>query len=91
MACSQFIPSIRIGYLYTYWGPLIFVITVNMIREAVDDFKRYLRDKELNSQLYKIITFDGVKMVPSSQLKVSDIIMIEKVRTNSFRMQLIDK
>jgi phospholipid-translocating ATPase len=49
-----------------------------MLREAYDDFKRYLRDKELNSQLYKILTYDGVKMVPSSHLKVSDIIFIEK-------------
>lgn len=23
MACSQFIPAIRIGYLYTYWAPLV--------------------------------------------------------------------
>ncbi|RNA28630.1 putative phospholipid-transporting ATPase IIB isoform X2, partial [Brachionus plicatilis] len=52
MALSQFIPSIRIGLLYT--------------------------DKELNSQLYKILTYDGIKMVPSSQLKVSDVIIIEK-------------
>jgi len=79
MACSQFIPSIRIGYLYTYWAPLAFVISVTMLREAYDDFKRYLRDKELNSQLYKILTYDGIKMVPSSHLKVSDIIIIEKV------------
>lgn len=78
MACSQFIPSIRIGYLYTYWAPLAFVITVTMLREAYDDFKRYLRDKELNSQLYKILTYDGIKMVPSSHLKVSDVIIIEK-------------
>lgn len=78
MALSQFIPSIRIGYLYTYWAPLAFVIAVTMLREAYDDFKRYLRDKELNSQLYKILTYDGIKMVPSSQLKVSDVIIIEK-------------
>ena len=79
MALSQFIPSIRIGYLYTYWAPLAFVIAVTMLREAYDDFKRYLRDKELNSQLYKILTYDGIKMVPSSQLRVSDVIIIEKV------------
>lgn len=87
MALSQFIPSIRIGYLYTYWAPLAFVITVTMLREAYDDFKRYLRDKELNSQLYKILTYDGIKMVPSSKLKVSDIIIIEKVnfRRSFFR------
>lgn len=23
MATSQFVPDIRIGYLYTYWGPLV--------------------------------------------------------------------
>ena len=85
MACSQFIPSIRIGYLYTYWAPLAFVIAVTMLREAYDDFKRYLRDKELNSQLYKILTYDGIKMVPSSHLKVSDVIIIEKVCLNSFK------
>lgn len=79
MALSQFIPSIRIGYLYTYWAPLAFVIAVTMLREAYDDFKRYRRDKELNSQLYKILTYDGIKMVPSSKLKVSDVIIIEKV------------
>ena len=79
MALSQFIPSIRIGYLYTYWAPLAFVIAVTMLREAYDDFKRFRRDKELNSQLYKILTYDGIKMVPSSQLRVSDVIIIEKV------------
>lgn len=51
-----------------------------MLREAYDDFKRYRRDKELNSQLYKILTYDGIKMVPSSKLKVSDVIIIEKVK-----------
>jgi phospholipid-translocating ATPase len=79
MALSQFIPSIRIGYMYTYWAPLGFVIAVTMLREAYDDIKRFRRDKELNSQLYKILTYDGIKLVPSSQLKVSDIIIIEKV------------
>lgn len=78
MALSQFIPSLRIGYLYTYWAPLAFVIAVTMLREAYDDFKRYRRDKELNSQLYKILSYDGIKLVPSSHLKVGDIIIIEK-------------
>ena len=52
MAVSQFIPQLRIGYLYTYWGPLGFVISVALIREAIDDFRRYQRDKEINSERY---------------------------------------
>jgi hypothetical protein len=30
MATSQFIPDIRIGYLYTYWGPLVIYIFTNI-------------------------------------------------------------
>ena len=42
----------RIGYLYTYWGPLGFVISVALIREAIDDFRRYQSDKEVNAERY---------------------------------------
>ncbi|XP_060556239.1 probable phospholipid-transporting ATPase IIB isoform X2 [Ruditapes philippinarum] len=78
MASSQFIPEIRIGYLYTYWGPLGFVIFVTMVREALDDFRRYRRDKEANSQKFKIFTNSGIVQVPSSRLKVGDLVFVEK-------------
>lgn len=26
MAMSQFVPELRLGYLYTYWGPLVCTI-----------------------------------------------------------------
>uniref|UniRef100_A0A069DX33 Phospholipid-transporting ATPase n=2 Tax=Triatominae TaxID=70999 RepID=A0A069DX33_9HEMI len=83
MACSQFLPDLRLGYLYTYWGPLGFVLTVTIIREAVDDFRRYQRDKEVNSQKYSRLVKkpDGsviTEFVPSSKLKVGDLVSIEK-------------
>ncbi|KAL4235196.1 ATP synthase subunit 9 [Mactra antiquata] len=78
MASSQFIPEIRIGYLYTYWGPLCFVLFVTMCREALDDFRRYRRDKEANSQKFKIFTSSGIIQVPSSSLKVGDLVFVEK-------------
>lgn len=79
MACLQFIPSLRIGPLYTYWAPLTFVILVTMIREAFDDIKRARRDKQLNSQQYTVLNADGQKtIIPSSKLQVSDVIFIEK-------------
>lgn len=72
MALSQFIPDIRIGYLYTYWGPLGFVLTVTICREAIDDFRRHQRDHEVNSQKYrKYVGPDKApELVPSSKLKV---------------------
>lgn len=76
MAISQFIPDIRIGYLYTYWGPLCFVLTVTIFREAVDDFRRYKRDKEVNAQKYYRLVkgFDTPELVPSSKLRVGDLV-----------------
>lgn len=80
MALSQFIPEIRIGYLYTYWGPLGFVLAVTICREAIDDLRRHQRDYEVNSQKYKRI--DGpdrtCEFVSSSRLHVGDIIVVEK-------------
>lgn len=78
MALSQFIPEIRIGYLYTYWGPLGFVIFVTMCREALDDYRRYRRDKEANSQKFRKLTRDGMVPVPSSNIKVGDLIVVDK-------------
>jgi len=78
MACSQFIPQLRIGYLYTYWGPLGFVISVTMIREAIDDIRRWQRDRDVNSARYSKLTERGWVSVTSSQLKVGDIVEVSK-------------
>lgn len=76
MAMSQFIPDIRIGYLYTYWGPLGFVLMVTICREAVDDFRRHKRDKEVNGQKYYRLVRgrDNPELVPSSKLRVGDMV-----------------
>ena len=78
MAMSQFVPELRIGYLYTYWGPLGFVISVSMIREGIDDFRRWQRDREVNSSRYVKLTEKGPMSVSSSELKVGDIVYVEK-------------
>ena len=71
MACSQFIPFLRIGLIYTYWGPLMFVTFVTMCREGFDDFSRYRRDKEVNSSKYSKLTNRGTVAVASSDIKVT--------------------
>jgi len=78
MALSQFIPQLRIGYLYTYWLPLGCVLAVTMIREAIDDFRRFQRDREVNAKRYDRLTSRGKVSVASSDLKVGDIIYVEK-------------
>ena len=64
--------------MYTYWAPLGFVISVSLIREAVDDFRRYQRDKEVNSSRYVKLTSKGQATVASSDLKVGDVVYVDK-------------
>uniref|UniRef100_A0A8C5HAA3 Phospholipid-transporting ATPase n=1 Tax=Gouania willdenowi TaxID=441366 RepID=A0A8C5HAA3_GOUWI len=88
VACSQFVPSLKIGYLYTYWAPLAFVMAVTMMREAVDEVRRFRRDKEMNSQLYSKLTMRGKIQVKSSDIQVGDLIIVEKV--NSFLLAALE-
>lgn len=50
-----------------------------MLREMLDDIRRFRRDREVNSQLYKKLTANGDTFVPSSRIRVGDIIIVEKV------------
>ena len=53
-----------------------------MIREAVDDIRRRQRDKEINNQTYgKLLHYGGVKRVSSANIKVGDLILVEKVNS----------
>ena len=37
IALSQFIPALKVGYLFTYIAPLAFVLLITLIKEGVDD------------------------------------------------------
>ncbi|XP_073878735.1 probable phospholipid-transporting ATPase IIB isoform X19 [Macaca fascicularis] len=49
-----------------------------MTREAIDEFRRFQRDKEVNSQLYSKLTVRGKVQVKSSDIQVGDLIIVEK-------------
>ncbi|KAF8064332.1 hypothetical protein FPV67DRAFT_215232 [Lyophyllum atratum] len=93
VALSQFIPALKIGYIVTYIAPLAFVLIVTMGKEAYDDYKRHLRDREANSQKYLILepppddsssvlaredAYLHTRSVPSSNLRVGDLVHLEK-------------
>ena len=78
------------GFIATYIAPLAFVLFVTMGKEAYDDYKRHLRDKEANSAKYLILESSGedtpssldggphTRFVPSSSIRVGDLILLEK-------------
>lgn len=79
IALSQLVPFLRVGFLITYIGPLMFVLFINMMKEAFDDFKRNLRDKEMNQKKHEILTANGAfKTICSQALKVGHIVKVNQ-------------
>ncbi|PFH33753.1 cation-transporting atpase family protein [Besnoitia besnoiti] len=77
VALAQLVPLLQVGPLFTYLAPLAFVQFVTIAKEAYDDYKRYVRDKEMNEQGYKRLTHEGLHDVAAAQIEVGHIIQIE--------------
>lgn len=54
------------------------MLLVTISKEAMDDYQRYKRDKDANSQLYQCMTPTGLQNIPSSKIRVGDMIVIRK-------------
>ncbi|KAK9173990.1 HAD ATPase P-type family IC family protein [Cryptosporidium meleagridis] len=76
VALFQLIPELRTGPLFTYIAPLLLVLSITIGKEAIDDFKRYKRDKDFNNKKYRKITRNGIQEIRSSDIKVGDLIEI---------------
>lgn len=76
VALFQFIPELRTGPLFTYIAPLLLVLSITIGKEAIDDIKRYKRDKEFNNKKYRKITKNGIQEIRSSDIKVGDLLEI---------------
>ena len=88
MAISQFIPEIKVGFLFAYVSPLCFVVVVSLLKELADDINRRIQDFKTNSTKVTIIQFDKKNKSSSrelkrvkksySNLKIGDIIELNK-------------
>ena len=81
IAMTQFVPGLKVGLLVTYIAPLVFVLTVTMLKEAYDDVQRLMRDRELNNTKYEVVTdkkgnVGGLKEIQAKSIKVGHIIKI---------------
>ena len=59
VALSQLIPPLRIGYVSTYVVPLVFVLSISLGKEALDDIARRRRDAEANKEEYTVLRLQG--------------------------------
>lgn len=67
----------QVGFLFTYIAPLVFVLGVTLLKEGIDDFHRWRRDREANGEVYRKLLCDGRQVdIPSSDIAVGDLIYV---------------
>jgi len=74
------VPFLKVGLVFTYVAPLLFVLIVTMLKEAYDDIQRLQRDKELNLAKYEKITSktqSGLALINAKDVQVGQIIKIK--------------
>ena len=88
LAISQFIPELKVGFLFAYLSPLCVVIVVSLLKEFSDDLNRRIQDLKTNSKKVTTIKFYKKKrnsqkelkriLKSSSNLKIGDVIELKK-------------
>lgn len=74
----QSIPLISPLKPFSAIAPLIFVLTLSMVREGFEDYKRWKSDQADNSQLSRIYHHDGFIEAKWKDITLGDFIKIRK-------------
>ena len=76
-ALTQFVPILKVGYLFTYIAPLAFVLALSLGKEAYDDIQRMLQDRKANSEkFHRLLPSGDLAEVAASNIKVGDLIVV---------------
>jgi len=79
ISCSQFIGPLKVGYLFTYIAPLVFVLLITLVKEAVDDIQRWRKDKSLNNKRVECLNKRGEWVQKTAAtIKVGDMIKVSQ-------------
>lgn len=76
LSCTEVSPVSPV----TAINPVIFVLCVSLLREAIEDYGRYKQDKEQNTQTISVL--DGKSgdfvTIPCKDLKVGDFVLVKQ-------------
>lgn len=74
----QSIPLISPLTPFSAVAPLMFVISLSMIREGYEDYQRYKSDKESNSRMTQVLREGMFEETPWSKVRPADIVKIRQ-------------
>ena len=84
MTLSQFIPVLKVGFLFSYLAPLLIVIFMTLLKELFDEMKRYNQDKLTNNEEFTKLIYDKefnslkkIKVI-SQDIKIGDVLILKQ-------------
>lgn len=77
IAILQTIPDISPLNPFSAWAPLIFVISLSMFREGMEDHSRYKSDVEMNSSTCSVISQRQIVEKQWKDIKVGDLCFVK--------------
>ncbi|UJR17025.1 hypothetical protein I4U23_003923 [Adineta vaga] len=77
LVCLQFIPQITSLTPGTSIAPLSIVLLITAVKDAVDDIRRHLSDKQINNRQVKVIIEQQLISKKWQDIKVGDIVHVE--------------
>lgn len=78
MACIQLIPNLSPVNPYSSLFPLIFVLTVTAVKEAVEDYKRNASDNSVNARPVQVLKNEAFTNIEWKEVVVGDIVFVKK-------------
>ena len=84
MTLSQFIPILKVGFLFSYLAPLLIVILMSLLKELIDEIKRYNQDKITNNEKFIKLEYDTFTKtlkkvnILSKDIKIGDILILHQ-------------
>ncbi|ETE61196.1 putative phospholipid-transporting ATPase ID, partial [Ophiophagus hannah] len=76
-SCRQLIPEISSLSWFTTVVPLVLVLTVSAVKDAMDDVNRHANDKQVNNRPVKVLINGSLKEDLWLNVEVGDIIKLE--------------
>ncbi|OMJ82799.1 hypothetical protein SteCoe_16396 [Stentor coeruleus] len=77
-AILQSIPQISPLQPFTAIAPLVFVLSVSMIREGIEDYLRYKSDKEINNSPTSVYSNTIFQDIPFAKIRVGNVVLVKK-------------
>eukprot|EP00762_Andalucia_godoyi_P000403 ANDGO_03252.mRNA.1 Phospholipid-transporting ATPase 3 len=78
IAILQFIPGVSPISWWSSVLPLIFVLSVTAVKEAVEDYRRAQMDAQVNARSVQVLRGSELETIEWKDLAVGDIVMVRK-------------